>query len=312
MKRLVAVSEWLAVYERSDARPEIPVDPFRYLKDLLRIRSASGLVSFLQTHPHELSSPTRGGFLDFLREHAEPPAGALRFSSTAMMNAADKHRVEYFDSLVELDGPGDGREDRYHFVEIASLERLVERIEALLLMADTCYGGDACREMFGFTRGGDEVKVTVGTHDAMRTFPRDESTADLGFYLMGPPSTSTASIVTIRPDDVEIVFESSDSEEDAVSEAAGIMVSMALTRWLKYFTRGIRVVCPEKGRFELRESETRDVGLELARIVIDHDFGICPRFDCGRPYIARKRNAEGTLVQGHCSDSCKVKASREG
>ena len=54
MDRLLAINEGMAVYYHDDATPTTRVDPFKYLNSLLSIRSAKGLVSFLQQCPNEL------------------------------------------------------------------------------------------------------------------------------------------------------------------------------------------------------------------------------------------------------------------
>lgn len=54
MDRLLAVNETMAVYYHDESTPAKKVDPFKYLNELLSIRSARGLVSFLQQYPDEL------------------------------------------------------------------------------------------------------------------------------------------------------------------------------------------------------------------------------------------------------------------
>lgn len=54
MDRLLAVNEGMAVYYHDESTPAKKIDPFKYLNELLSIRSAKGLVSFLQQYPDEL------------------------------------------------------------------------------------------------------------------------------------------------------------------------------------------------------------------------------------------------------------------
>ena len=54
MDRLLAVNEGMAVYYHDESTPSKKIDPFKYLNELLSIRSAKGLVSFLQQYPDEL------------------------------------------------------------------------------------------------------------------------------------------------------------------------------------------------------------------------------------------------------------------
>ena len=54
MDRLLAVNGGMAVYHHDESAPAKRVDPFKYLNELLSIRSAKGLVSFLQQYPDEL------------------------------------------------------------------------------------------------------------------------------------------------------------------------------------------------------------------------------------------------------------------
>ncbi len=54
MDKLLAVNEELAVYYHDEITPAKKIDPYKYLNELLSIRSAKGLVSFLQQYPDEL------------------------------------------------------------------------------------------------------------------------------------------------------------------------------------------------------------------------------------------------------------------
>lgn len=54
MDRLLAVNEDMAIYYHDESTPAKKIDPFKYLNTLLSIRSAKGLVSFLQQYPDEL------------------------------------------------------------------------------------------------------------------------------------------------------------------------------------------------------------------------------------------------------------------
>lgn len=54
MDRLLAVNEGMAVYYHDESTPAKRIDPFKYINELLSIRSAKGLVSFLQQYPDEL------------------------------------------------------------------------------------------------------------------------------------------------------------------------------------------------------------------------------------------------------------------
>lgn len=54
MDRLLAINDAIAVYYHDGSVPNKKIDPFRYLNALLSIRSAKGLVSFLQQYPDEL------------------------------------------------------------------------------------------------------------------------------------------------------------------------------------------------------------------------------------------------------------------
>ncbi len=54
MDKLLAVNEVLAVYYHDETTPAKKIDPYKYLNELLSIRSAKGLVSFLQQYPDEL------------------------------------------------------------------------------------------------------------------------------------------------------------------------------------------------------------------------------------------------------------------
>lgn len=54
MDRLLAVNEGMAIYYHDESAPSKKIDPFKYLNTLLGIRSAKGLVSFLQQYPDEL------------------------------------------------------------------------------------------------------------------------------------------------------------------------------------------------------------------------------------------------------------------
>ena len=54
MDKLLAVNEALAVYYHDETTPAKKIDPYKYLNALLSIRSAKGLVSFLQQYPDEL------------------------------------------------------------------------------------------------------------------------------------------------------------------------------------------------------------------------------------------------------------------
>jgi hypothetical protein len=54
MDKLLAVNEELAVYYHDETTPAKKIDPYKYLNELLSIRSAKGLVSFLQQYPDEL------------------------------------------------------------------------------------------------------------------------------------------------------------------------------------------------------------------------------------------------------------------
>ena len=54
MDRLLAVNQDIAVYYHDESTPAKKVDPFKYLNELLSIRSAKGLVSFLQQYPDQL------------------------------------------------------------------------------------------------------------------------------------------------------------------------------------------------------------------------------------------------------------------
>lgn len=54
MDRLLAVNEGMAVYYHDESAPNKKIDPFKYINSLLSIRSAKGLVAFLQQYPDEL------------------------------------------------------------------------------------------------------------------------------------------------------------------------------------------------------------------------------------------------------------------
>lgn len=54
MDRLIAINDKMAVYFHDRSIPTKRIDPFKYLNALLSIRSAKGLVSFLQQYPDEL------------------------------------------------------------------------------------------------------------------------------------------------------------------------------------------------------------------------------------------------------------------
>lgn len=54
MDRLLAVNEGMAIYYHDESTPNKKIDPFKYINSLLSIRSAKGLVAFLQQYPDEL------------------------------------------------------------------------------------------------------------------------------------------------------------------------------------------------------------------------------------------------------------------
>lgn len=56
MDRLLAVNEAMALYYHDESLPTKQADPFKYLNALLSIRSAKGLVSFLQQYPEGLQT----------------------------------------------------------------------------------------------------------------------------------------------------------------------------------------------------------------------------------------------------------------
>lgn len=173
MDRLIAINERAAVYVRDPNAPQKKTDPFRYINDLLSIRSAKGLVDFLDNYPNGLHTRRNSGPIEEELHAMQSPNGKFAFGETAMLNAAAKRNVEYFDALVleELQGYTTTRdleqllkkdEDKfrdfysqwteeetrhYHsllmnlpptelsIVSISSLESLVEKIETTLLIA---------------------------------------------------------------------------------------------------------------------------------------------------------------------------------
>ena len=177
MDRLLAVNERVAVYVRDANASQKEVDPFRYLNDLLSIRSAKGLVDFLSNYPNGLHTRSNSAPLEELLQGASSPSGKLAFGEGAMIKAAENHNLDYLDAMtitglqgytttrdleLELKEPEEKMRDWYsqwteaevrHYysllrhlpdtelsvVSIADLESLIYKIESLLLVAALSY-----------------------------------------------------------------------------------------------------------------------------------------------------------------------------
>ena len=323
--RLLAVSDRIAVYADDSPRSDAPVDSYRYLDDLLSIRSAHGLVEFLRDHPHGLRFPHKSVSLNIDEETAEAPSGCLKFGRQAIANAAERCNVQYFDALVDFEGHGDMVDAELgiapgadlHTLAIADLEDMAERISNLLRMAATAYGDEACKALFSFevprTRlfsRKDYERCLVIEGDSIQSMLPSRY---LGTFLSSGVSDAYKG-VGLKPafevhsgfsGDIEIL--TSIDEKEALMGAANIVTAYALSRWLGYFASMPHVQYIHPGKMVLRNASLNNVAEELAKAIMKQRIGICPV--CGRPYLAKRMTKDGKPVKKYCTDSCKVTGS---
>lgn len=311
MEKLIAVNEKAAIFAHVDSCLEKTLDPHKFLRDLLAIRSARGLVSFLTKHPLEFVRNDNPGLIDVFIDACEAPTGYLKFSGASMMKAAESCGVSYYDEIVRLDiENADGIKNwGFYGVEISPLEHIAKRAEKLLNIASLYYDpapGQWIKKVE--SKEAEGANLIVHPVYVGGLFPdSEEYLLSVGEILeYGEKLGSTQ---YLESKDGLLLFNTDSDEKTAIKEAAGILVSAALTALLWSSGKMTHVTCSDESGLQLHRSEDHELVLELSRIVIDRDFSICPQ--CKRPFIGKSRDAHGSLRKKYCSNSCKVAASKE-
>jgi len=328
MLRLKAMNEQIAVYIRDDSAPGKKPNGFKYVNGLLEIRSAKGLVEFLEDNPHVLRPQYSFASVRLESDSAEKPKGWLKFSEQSLLkDGVLPDGVDYFDAWVDLVPPADkvgptwGRRADVYTLHIRDLEDLAERIDALLRMAAISNGESSFEDVFRFDEEFDVpqrdglqaygTRFWVKKETIARMMPGETYSFFKAYKISdGYRDKDDPVLPLVIYDDFgdRVEFLTSRDRDDAAREAAGVIVAYALTAWLKWSAAPERVSYSLHGGFDYNGAEASEVANELVDIVFEKRFKICP--SCGRAFVSRKTFTGRSNEKKQCSGSCRTSANK--
>lgn len=348
MDRLTAIDVKLAAYVRDYDAPIKPLDPFKYLNALLSIRSAKGLISFLDDYPNGLLSTFASYDPEQEEVNTPAPTGSLAFGESAISNAAIAYGIDYIDGMANLKGiksfddtltEWGERLQRINFAEVwteenahdfyswfanmpktelyctelAALEDLITTIESILRLAAVSHG--LCKETTGlFTPHKTQDKmstyvVIVNEEKLGDLLPMRETSRRIGSDLYKRCNSGALPRLE-RFESGEVYIQAHSTMEDrAIRDAAGSVVAFVLSEWIRWYNRKDPVRFTLEEGYKVNSIKNNDIIIELCDIVAKQRFGICPI--CGRPFVVKRRPIKGVINKTFCTNSCKVKGHYE-
>lgn len=287
------------------------------------------------------------------------------FSEKVIMNAATGAGIDYLDAATDISGHYDELSaiqelsDRTHAfadkygseisnpellekykallddapepdlyrMQFESLGYLVDRIEALLLLAASARGVGDVRQKFVYRKErcfpfqDREYPLVAFPYEAvLEVLPQGmmpghmEDKLRNAKYLALQPVPQNWEEIDFSDDsrrfdemglEVKLIAIYDDPEE-AITFAINDVVAFALTEWIAHFSSLQGVSNSYMTGLTMRSSKLNDIVLELANIIVEKRVGVCPV--CGRPFVVkRKPGKSGRLNKKYCTDSCKVR-----
>ena len=270
------------------------------------------------------------------------------YGETAIMNAASEYNVDYFDALTDLEKythygealeawsknfPSEDEqwtaEDAKQFYETTSarpkpdlrvvffeeLELLSLRLGAILDMAAVSHG---LRDRVVDDEVMFEFEHVNGPMGLCRTVFPERYIADLlpipqALYALDNLHTD---FYSHRPTRLHLEEEGgvsflahTNDEKLATQDAAGCIISFVLAEWSHYYNKTDTMSFDVNFGYQLYEQKNNPVVTDLCRIIAEGRFGICPV--CDRPFVVKRRPANGVINKTFCTNSCKVKGFAE-
>ena len=333
MKKLLAMNSRMAIYSDNSVA-ERRLNSEDYIKKLLEIRSAKGLVSFLQENPGGLTYLHK--MLD--RTHLfDPPLYEnlwFRFSDKNILKALnDNSYVDFLDNATDaLDG---------HITEdeaIAASLKLWKKNPLAGEIESDLYESSVELLLWRRDRLSDLLKMAAAANGKCDPPLQCEPlVTDTGDVTLRIPYAAFLTMLPYRVDekresdvvddfiDMEIddyindkgsdcfYWENDPSEKTIVAtyppfhderDVAGKLTAWALTAWRSWYTTENRIRFDTDRGFNIEKAHTDDMAQTIIEIVMNDRVGICEV--CGRPFVASQHKADGSYYRKYCTNSCKT------
>lgn len=106
----------------------------------------------------------------------------------------------------------------------------------------------------------------------------------------------------------EIIFLRTDGRNPDVRDVAGYLTTWALFEWNNFYS-SYPIMYTSGQLFKLQNTEADSIVRALNEIVASGRFGICEH--CGKPFIIKRVDRNGTAYRRYCSRSCSTLACNE-
>lgn len=346
MKRLIAINEHAALYGDNPTTDDKKLDAFKYLDELLSIRTANNLVAFLREYPRGLVETFSKERLIEESMYSNYDAGAFSFSKSAIEGAAKRYGIELLDALTDYGNYLDTHET--HDKHLKELKRLTKRHEKaraagdheamIKTLEEACNMGrlssgslfekdlhelerlqthlHALLRCAAAAHGIQGHGLAFATKEAKKDFLKVSLPFDalrcLPYLYYLHAKHEKAQVLEQYGFTITKAGVSSSIWNDYAPEQAfaGKLTAAALTLWLHWSEGAEEVLFSPSNGFKSTERHKSPIIRELIQIIQDARLGICP--GCGKPFIAKQKPKEGKLRKTFCTDTCKVIHSTEG